>query len=106
MVGSNSYRLEHQMKRLIRRAAVATAFAGAVALPALPASAAPVITGGLVNVTIVDLVSGNQITAQVPVSVAANICDVSVAVLTQDLRDGTADCSTDTQIITLSAQRR
>jgi hypothetical protein len=68
--------------------------------------AAPVITGGLVNVTIVDLVSGNQITAQVPVSVAANICDVSVAVLAQDLRDGTADCSTDTQIITLSAQRR
>ena len=72
----------------------------------LPAEAAPVITGGLVNVTVTDVLSGNQVTAQVPITVAANVCDVSVAVLAQDLRDGTADCSNDQQIITVSRTRR
>ena len=72
----------------------------------LPAEAAPVITGGLVNVTVTDVLSGNQVTAQVPITVAANICDVSVTALAQDLRDGTADCSNDQQIITVSQTRR
>ena len=94
------------MNRLIKRAAVAATFAGALAVPASAASAAPVFTGGLVNVTIVDVLSGNQVTAQVPITVAANICDVTVAVLATDLRDGTADCSNDQQIITVSQQRR
>jgi hypothetical protein len=71
-------------------------FAGALALPmAMPADAAPVITGGLVNVTVVDVLSGNQVTAQVPVSVAANVCGVPVSVLAQDLRNGPVDCSND-----------
>jgi hypothetical protein len=94
------------MNRLIKRAAVAATFAGALAVPATAASAAPLITGGLVNVTIVDVLSGNQVTAQVPVTVAANICDVTVAVLVQDLQDGTADCTNDQQVITVSQQRR
>lgn len=94
------------MNRLVKRAAVAATFAGALVVPASAASAAPVITGGLVNVTIVDVLSGNQVTAQVPITVAANICDVTVAVLAQDLRDGGADCSNDQQVITLSQQRR
>ncbi len=94
------------MNRLIRRAVIATAAAGALAVPALPAAAQPVITGGLVNVTIVDVLSGNQTTLQVPITVAANICDVDVNVLAADLADGTADCSNDQQIITVSQQRR
>ena len=94
------------MNRLIRRAVIATAAAGALAVPALPAAAQPVITGGLVNVTIVDVLSGNQTTLQVPITVAANICDVHVNVLAADLADGTADCSNDQQIITVSQQRR
>lgn len=94
------------MTRLFKRAIVAAAFAGAVAVPSVPAASAPVITGGLLNVTLVDVLSGNQVTAQVPISVAANICDVSVAVLARDLRDGSADCSTAQQIITVSRQRR
>ncbi len=96
------------MNRLIRRAVIATAAAGTLAVPALPAAAQPVITGGLVNVTIVDVLSGNQTTLQVPITVAANICDVDVDVnvLAADLADGTADCSNDQQIITVSRQRR
>jgi hypothetical protein len=44
---------------------------------------------GLVNVAVGD------VTIQVPVALAANICDVNVAVLVGDLRDdGDADCTT------------
>ena len=94
------------MNRLLKRVAIASAAVGVSVLPALPAAAAPVITGGLINVTVTDVLSGNQVTAQVPITVAANICDVSVAVLAQDLTDGAADCSTATQIITVSRQKR
>ncbi len=97
------------MNRLIRRAVIATAVTGAIAVPALPAAAAgPVVTGGLVNVTIFDVLNDNQIILQVqaPITVAANICDVTVAVLAVDLSDGTADCSNDLQTITVSQQRR
>ena len=41
---------------------------------------------GLVNIDI----SNN--TVQIPISVAANVCDVSVNVLAQDLSDGSATC--------------
>jgi hypothetical protein len=94
------------MNRLIKRAAVAATFAGALAVPASAASAAPVFTGGLVNVTIVDLISLEQTSVQVPITVAANICDVTVAVLTQDLRDGSADCSNAVEQITVTQQRK
>ena len=44
---------------------------------------------GLVNIDI----SNN--TVQIPISVAANVCDVSVNVLAQDLSDGSATCGAD-----------
>jgi hypothetical protein len=95
------------MLRAIKRAAATATIAAGLALPsALPATAAPVVTGGLVNVTIVDLLSGNQVTAQVPVSVAANICDTSVSVLARSLQQGPVDCSNAQQMITASRQRR
>lgn len=61
---------------------------------ASPAQAAPVVTGGLVNITIVDAVDVTDVTviAQLPIAVAANICGVSVNVLATDLRNGSADC--------------
>jgi hypothetical protein len=91
----------------VRKALAATVLASGLTLGTAGAVAAqPVITGGLVNVTIVDVLSGNQTTLQVPITVAANICDVSVAVLSQELTDGRTDCSTDQQIITVSTQRR
>ena len=70
--------------RRISIAAVVAAFAIAVA--ASPASAQQ---EGLVNVAIVDN------TVQVPVAVAANICDVDVNVLASDIRDGSALCDAD-----------
>ena len=64
---------------------------GVVAAPA--AQAAPVVTGGLVNVTIVDAVDIDRTTVQLPVSVAANVCDVNAAILLAAIEDtGSADC--------------
>jgi hypothetical protein len=94
------------MNRLMKRALISTTLAGALVVPATTASAAPVITGGLVNVTIVDVLSGNQVTAHVPVSVAANICGVAVNVLARQLPTGPVDCSNALQTITVSRQTR
>jgi hypothetical protein len=84
------------MKNLIR----AAVFAGALAVPmAGTTSAAPVITGGLVNVTIVDLIDGGvHVVEDVNVSVgaalalAANVCGVGVNVLATQLGSGLATC--------------
>jgi hypothetical protein len=65
-------------------ASVAALGVGSVAL-ASPAAAAPP-QSGLINVNVSDLV------VQVPIAVAANICDVNVAVLVQDLIDDAARC--------------
>jgi hypothetical protein len=46
----------------------------------------PVYQRGLVNVNV-----GN-ITAQVPIAVAANVCDVAVNVLARQMRTGEVDC--------------
>ncbi len=90
------------LKKLI--ATVGTAgllAAGSVGLAA-PAQAAPVITGGLVNVTVteVDVLTGdflNGNTVQVGVgaalALAANVCDVNVNVLARQFRNGGATCS-------------
>ena len=50
-----------------------------------PAAAAPQ-QNGLINVNVTD------VAVVVPVAVAANVCDLNVAVLVQDLRDDAADC--------------
>ena len=64
-----------------------------VALAAMPAMAQPVLTGGLVNVTIVDAVDVNNNTVQLPIGIAANVCDVNAAVLLAEIEDtGSADC--------------
>lgn len=44
---------------------------------AVPATAAPLFTGGLVNVAIED------VTVQIPIGVAANVCGVTVAVIAE-----------------------
>jgi hypothetical protein len=41
---------------------------------------------GLVNVNLTD------VTVQVPIALAANVCDVNVAVLVDELNDGAAPC--------------
>jgi len=60
---------------------VATTFATglmAIGVAAPTASAQPVVTGGLVNVTIVDLADVTVRDVQVAVNAAANICDVDI----------------------------
>ena len=69
------------------------AFAAASLAMATPAQA-QVVTGGLVNVTIVDAVDIERVTVQLPIAVAANVCDVDISVLVADLRDdGEANCT-------------
>ncbi len=53
------------------------------------ATAAPVVTGGLVNITVVDVLNSNTVTLTLDrvvnvaaaINIAANVCDTSVAVL-------------------------
>jgi hypothetical protein len=71
------------LKRLIAPMLVA----GTLSLgSAVPAASQPTFQRGLVNVNVED------VTVQVPIAVAANICDVTVAVLVSDLADGSAVC--------------
>ena len=69
---------------------IATAgIAGALLLGGASATSAqaagPVVTGGLVNVTIVDVLNNNQVQVAVPIQAAAGICGVTVNVLSAAL---------------------
>lgn len=61
-------------------AAAATGVAGSAV------SAQPVTQEGLVNVNLTD------VAVQVPIALAANVCDVNVAVLVNELQDASAPC--------------
>jgi len=50
------------------------------------AGAEPVTQEGLVNVNLTD------VAVQVPIALAANVCDVNVAVLVNELQDASAPC--------------
>lgn len=82
------------MKRaLIASTAASFAFTG-TALIAAPAQAAPVVTGGFVNVTVVvdDVTILQDVNLAVPVALdlAAQVCGNSIGVIAQDLMaDGT-----------------
>ena len=79
----------------------AAAVAAMMAVPmAAPTSAQVVIApGGLVNVQIVDViddvtvnVEDVAVTLGVALGIAANVCDVNVNVIAQQLRNGSATC--------------
>ncbi len=81
---------------------IRTRKARAVAVLATVALAAGVAAGpaaahnqaGLVVVDVHRVLNNNDVTVQVPISVAANICDVDVQVLVADLADdGSATCT-------------
>lgn len=71
---------------------------------AVPATAAP-----LVDVTLTDVIdaNGNNVVVQVPISVAANVCDVNVAVLLAAIEDdGDTNCeATSTAVADAPSQR-
>jgi hypothetical protein len=99
----------------IRRTAAALTSAAALSVTgvamATPASAAPIFTGGLVNVAIDDIailndslnnvriLNGNQVTVGVVAQVQALVCDTNVNLLAQLADDGTAECTADGQTI-------
>jgi hypothetical protein len=70
------------LRKLIAPILVAGTLSAGAAAPAT----AQTFQRGLVNVNVED------VTVQVPIAIAANICDVTVAVLVSDLRDGSAVC--------------
>ena len=71
-------------KRMLGATVIAAASVGIVG--ASTAAAQPVTQQGLVNVNLTD------VTVQVPIGIAANICDVNVGVLVGELRDDAANC--------------
>jgi hypothetical protein len=73
----------------IKKLAFAAATSASLGFGALAAGAQPPVQEGLVNVNL------SEIDVAVPVAVAANICDVNVAVLVSDLLDDSAACTTD-----------
>jgi hypothetical protein len=69
----------------------ASLFASALLFAGLAAPAAAQQTG-LVNVEIRNVLNNNTVNVVVPVSVAANICDVDVNVLSTQLESGPVSC--------------
>ena len=61
-----------------------------------PAAAQPVITGGLVNITVTDVLNDNQVNVQVPIGIAANVCGVQANVLATGNRNEVRDCTSST----------
>jgi hypothetical protein len=76
-----------------RRTAVAITSAAALSVTgialATPANAQPnrTVQEGLVNVAVQDVI------VQLPIAIAANVCDVSVAILAQQTVTGPVDCT-------------
>ena len=70
---------ESMVRKICASVFAACAFGVFVGAPV--ASAQPVITGGLVNLTITDVLNNNDVTVQVPVTAAAAVCGVQVGVI-------------------------
>jgi hypothetical protein len=91
-----------------KRALASLAVGGTLALaPAVPAMASgPVVTGGLVNVTVTDIANNDTILSYdnigvaAALGVAANVCGTTVNVLASQLGTSSATCTN-----TLTGQR-
>lgn len=81
------------MKRILASTAGLVMVGAASVMAAPPASAQPVITGGLVNVTVNDVVDVEDVNLGVALNVAADICDVNVNVLAEQLRNSAPTCT-------------
>ena len=85
------------MKKLLATTFATALMAFGVAAPT--AGAQPVISGGLVNIQIVNVLNNNEVNVQVPIGVAANIAanvcvgELQVGVLASQLaHGGTVEC--------------
>ncbi len=50
----------------------------------------------LVNITVIDVLSGNEVAVQVPIGVAANVCGIQANVLAQGGVQEPVDCTSST----------
>jgi len=50
----------------------------------------------LVNITVIDVLSGNEVAVQVPIGVAANVCGIQANVLAQGNVQEPVDCTSST----------
>jgi len=90
------------VKRILGTAVGALALAGSTLIASPAEAAGPVFTGGLVNVTIVDVIdditiSDVNVSVGAAVAAALNVCDVNVGGILGQLRDdGSATCTSET----------
>ena len=75
----------------MRFAALLTSGALAVGLAAAPAASAQ--QQGLVNVDVHNVLNNNDVSVAIPINAAANICGVSVPVLSSQLASGPVTCT-------------
>ena len=90
------------MKRILAATAGSALALAMTTMTAPSAQAAPLVTGGLVNVTVTDVIDDVTVVVRdVNVSVgaalgiAANVCDTSVNLLATQLKNGGATCTSD-----------
>ena len=91
-----------RIPRTLAAAGAATFLAGTVLGVSGPSSAAPLVTGGVVNVTVTDVVDDVTVVVQdvnvavgAALGIAANVCDVNVNVLARQLGQGDTTCTSD-----------
>lgn len=84
------------LKKYLASAALSGGLLFGAGAAALPASAAPVVTGGLVNITVTDVLNDNQVNVQVPIGIAANVCGVNANVLATQTISQPVDCTAST----------
>lgn len=90
------------MRKLFAASVLSAVAVGSTVATAPSANAAPLVTGGVVNVTVTDVVDDVTVVVQdinvalgAALGVAANVCDVNVNVLAEQLREGGATCTSD-----------
>ena len=95
------------MRKLFATMFLTCALAVGATAPVAPA--APVITGGLVNITVTNFLNNNTVTLDrvvnvaAAVQIAANVCNIPVTVLaTSVTQTGSATCSNATQTATIT----
>ena len=76
------------MRRILALISISVLMVALAAMPAL----AQTEQDGLVNVNIENVLNDNVVTIQLPIAVAANVCDVTVLSLEIEEDQGGADC--------------
>jgi hypothetical protein len=82
------------MRRFVATLFLTGALAAGSVAPGSAALNGPIVTGGLVNITVVDVLNNNTVTLDrvvnvaAAVNIAANVCNVPVSVLSADYASG------------------